>query len=208
MDATVRAFNALPRPQQTPENQPCHYLFSIKGDAFEVFALELRTSCILQPNNSQISDVPETFATEADEQLFWLLHTFINPRRSLTTVGQKQPVAPWSWATDSERLARKLEKSLVQHGVVERLCHLGSCSQKDKDDLARCWANIMKMEAGPDFPAEDADSPVEVGPVFEGGGADDWSEDAKEEAEDAEDPADVEPSAEAKDAETYAEEGT
>lgn len=150
MDGTVRSFNRLARPRTTPSGLPNHWVFGVRHVPLEppgdlVVAVHPRSEFFFQGGPGQILSLSNV-TEKAQALLPLLLDAFIKGSQS-PLGGQPTdppPFAPWTWATEDPELAKALEDCLSQHGVVNELCQVGTCSEDDKSILEQAWSGVYQ----------------------------------------------------------------
>lgn len=143
MDDIVRSFNRLIRQRTTPGGLPNHWVFGVRqvplqppGDV--VVAVHPLSNFILLSGLGQILS-SSNVSDKAQALLPLLLDAFVRgaPGRQPTDF---PPFAPWTWAAEDPELAKPLEKCLSQHGFVNELCWIRTCSDDDKNILQDVWS--------------------------------------------------------------------
>lgn len=148
MEAKVRSFNNLPRPEMLPSGRfPSHWVFGVchidmnpSGDI--VLALNPHSDYICQAGPAQILSLPTT-REKAEATIPYLLAAF-NP----APLDSSAPTcAPWTWSTLEPDMARAIEDGLRKHGVKPALCKVGVCTAEERDALEAARARFVgKME--------------------------------------------------------------
>lgn len=150
MDDTVRSFNRLPRPRTTPSGLPNHWIFGVRP-------MPLQTSSdlvvVVHPlsnfflnggrgHSISSSNIPD----KAQALLPCLLDAFIKGDPSPQGRQPTDPptFAPWTWAIEDSELANALEQCLSQHGVVDELCRVSTCSKDDTKILGDVWSRVCQ----------------------------------------------------------------
>ncbi len=138
MEQTVRSFNKLSRPKQTPSGLPNHWVFGVcrvnfvpGGDV--VMAVHLPSTRLLFGGPAPIISFgggPE----EAEATISCLLQAFVrgdvNPQSRQPT--DPPPFAPWTWSTPDPAIAKAVENGLRNHGISPELCRVGICSVQEQ----------------------------------------------------------------------------
>ena len=147
----VQAFNALPRPPQfeAPSGlAPNHWQFSIHhvdvepaGDVVYLFNPQARFA----EGKVQILSAPSVLA-QADIILPILLEAFVRERQG--PHGSVESLAPWSWGTGDEALAKALESRLKAAGVRSELCHVSFGDEEKIKIQNEEWSKIHKNWQG------------------------------------------------------------
>lgn len=146
----MRSFNRLARPRTTPRGLPNHWVFGIRHVPLEppgdvVVVVHPRSRFLLEGGSGQILSSSND-QEKAQAVLPLLLEAFIKGGQS--PLGRQptdpQPFAPWTWTTEDPELAKALEECLSQHGVVNELCRVGTCSEDEKDILEEAWSEVYR----------------------------------------------------------------
>ncbi|KAL1998827.1 hypothetical protein VTN02DRAFT_5511 [Thermoascus thermophilus] len=150
MEATVQAFNHLPRPRTTPTGLPNHWYFTVRhvplnppGDL--VHLVHPPSEYIHCAGPRPILSLPSP-AAQADVVVPLLLESFVSGMMGKGPDGERlsTPVfAPWSWGTKDAGLARAIEAKLKDIGVREELCTVQYGSRDDENRSDESWSGFF-----------------------------------------------------------------
>lgn len=151
MEATVQAFNNLPRPRTTPTGLPNHWYFTIRhvplnppGDL--VHLVHPQSEYIHCAGPRQILSLPSP-AAQADVVVSLLLESFVSDMNKGPN-GERlnTPIfAPWSWGTKDAELARAIEAKLKDIGVRKELCTVQYGSREDENISNESWSGFFSQ---------------------------------------------------------------
>ena len=161
MDERVGLFNTLPRSEATPSGLPNHWIFGVchvdmhpAGDL--LLAVHPQSHFLLQGGPAQILALA-TGREKAEAIIPCLLDAFTKRLEQ-----DPPPFAPASWSTLDPEIAGALEAGLRNHGVRPELCHVGICSDEEREILetarASMFDKLMSMVAFQPTPVQQGDS--------------------------------------------------
>jgi len=149
LPALVQAFNNLPRSPKTQSGLvDNHWQFAVHhvpreppGDILHL----VNPGSFYQHSEgpAQILSAPNV-AARAEIVLPLLLRAFVNSM-GLQNDPRVTPLAPWSWGTDSEELAKTLEERLKEVGVRKELCVIKVGDAKLIELEQEEWSKIYGM---------------------------------------------------------------
>lgn len=150
MEATVQAFNKLPRLQSSPSGLSNHWYFSVKHVPFDppgdmLHIIHPRSHFMTCEGPAQILTLPSPEA-QADAIVPLLLKAFVegvNKGPDGRALPDAPPFVPWTWAAGDRNLADAVEAKLKKISVRADLCTVQS-SKKEEDDVANeTWKGFL-----------------------------------------------------------------
>lgn len=137
MDAKVRSFNNLPKPEKLPGGEFAnHWVIGIcHVDVRPTYDLVIALS---QHNPStkqvraEVLSLPTT-QERAEATIPYLMDVFADSSSNLDR--SVQLFAPWTWSTLDPDMAHALEDAIRKHGVKPELCKVGVCSAEERAHL-------------------------------------------------------------------------
>lgn len=152
----VGAFNKLSRSPKTESGfVRNHWYFTImhvpfkpSGDLLHLINPGSRYTHTEGP--AQILSL-ESKATQAQIILPLLLKAFVTSMGNSDDPNFK-PLAPWSWGTENEELAKALEKQLQSSGVRDELCTIEVGNKEHRAIQLEVWTNLfyaLQQQFGP-----------------------------------------------------------
>ncbi|RDL39875.1 uncharacterized protein BP5553_04215 [Venustampulla echinocandica] len=149
MEATVQAFNNLPRPQTTPSGLSSYWYLAVRHVPLNppsdlVHLVHPESTFMHTAGPKDILSLP-TPGAQADIVVPLLLESFVKglDRGPNGEVSEVPPFAPWTWGTKDAGLARAIEAKLKALGVREDLCSMGIGSKRDNDASDETWSVFL-----------------------------------------------------------------
>jgi hypothetical protein len=152
MEATVAAFNQLPRHEKVPSGLASnHWYFAIRyvplhppGDMLHIIHPESRYVVTAGP--AQINSLP-SMSAKVDLVIRLLLDTFVKGTSrdpSGRPLSDTPPIAPWAWGCNDAELVKALEPRMKDLGVRKELCTVQVGTKEDEDVGKEEWAGLVK----------------------------------------------------------------
>lgn len=78
-------------------------------------------------------------------------------------LGDHEPFAPWTWATENHELAKAVAGTLEMCGVIDDLCRVAVCSHDDNEALGAVWRTFYQLLSHTMIDRDGQPTPVEPG---------------------------------------------
>lgn len=149
LEATVRLFNDLPRPQTVLSSQPNHWIFTVRRVPTNppsdlVLVDHSHSHCFLQagPLQDVLSLTP---AEKAKIVVPLLLVAYLKGHHDYDNklMHGFSPGAPWTWSTDDPEFALAVEAQLEQFGVTSQLCRVGLVCKRVEMYMDEIWSELV-----------------------------------------------------------------
>ncbi|KAK4097072.1 hypothetical protein N658DRAFT_562031 [Parathielavia hyrcaniae] len=166
MEAKVRSFNNLSRPETLPSRPgglTNHWVFGVchvdlVSPADRVLAVNPQSGFVIQAGPAQIFSLPTTIE-RAKATIPSLLDAFVNLSESTLAELPIPSFAPRTWSTLDPDMAQAIEHALKSHDVKPALCKVGVCTDEERNILEAARESCISrwaQEVGDIEPERDA----------------------------------------------------